>query len=340
MTADEISKVFKELRDGLVPLTQKCANATAGFNKSFLDRKVPIDIQRKLATDLCTVVGYDVTSDKAGGRIDEVEHPFTIGRYDDVRITVKYHENNFSSAVRAILHEAGHALYNQNLNLEFKYRNIGNSSSSGIHESQSRFIENMMGRSIEFWEYYLPKLNSITNNTFSDVALDHFVKGLNLVTPSKIRVDADEVTYSLHVIIRFEIERDLFSGKIEVSELPEVWNQKYEEYLGVKINDDSEGVMQDVHWGSMYFGYFPSYALGNVFDGMWFEKMNKDIPNWQSGLAKGDILPPIKWLKENIHIMSDLYDPVDLAKRVTGKELTSKPFLEYLENKYSNLFGF
>ncbi len=340
MTADEISRVFKELRDGLVPLTQKCADATTGLDTSFLKRKVPIEIQRKLATDLCTLVGYDTTTDKAGGRIDEVEHPFTIGKYDDVRITIKYHEDNFSSAVTTILHEAGHALYNQNLDPEFKYRAIGSSSSSGIHESQSRFIENMIGRSIEFWEYYFPKLNSTTNNVLSDIKMEQFVKGLNLVTPSKIRVEADEVTYSLHVIIRFEIERELLAGKIEVSELPEVWNQKYEEYLGIKINDDSEGVLQDIHWSYGYFGYFPSYALGNVFDGMWYDKLNTDIPGWQSALATGDILPPIKWMADNIHKMSDLYDPIDLAKRVTGKELTAKPFLEYLENKYSNLFGF
>ncbi|MHA1636971.1 MAG: carboxypeptidase M32 [Candidatus Thorarchaeota archaeon] len=340
MSAVEISKVFAELRNGLVPLAEKCATATAEVDASFMSRTIPKEMQRKIATDLCTLVGYDTTTKSAGGRIDEVVHPFTIGYYDDVRITVTYHEDNFTSAITAILHEAGHALYEMNLNPEWKYRAIGTSSSSGIHESQSRFVENMIGRAPDFWKYYFPKLNSFTENAFTDITVDSFVKGLNLVRPSKIRIEADEVTYSLHIIIRFEIERDLLAGKITVSELPEVWNQKYEEYLGVKINDDSEGVMQDTHWASGYYGYFPSYALGNVFDGMWLQKLNEDLPTWQSDLATGKVTPSIQWMADNIHMKSDLYDPLDLVKEVTGKEMTAKPFLDYVEKKYSALFEF
>ncbi|MFW9921348.1 MAG: carboxypeptidase M32, partial [Candidatus Thorarchaeota archaeon] len=301
MKADDISRAFSELRDGLVPLTEKYAEKTSGIDRSFLNVPIPIELQRKIAIDLSDVVGYDTTSEKANGRIDEVEHPFTTGYFSDVRITVKYHLNNFSSAVFAILHEAGHALYEQNFNPDWIFQPIGSACGMGIHESQSRFIENMIGRSPEFWKFYLPRLNGLTNNAFSNVKLDDFVRAINIVQPSKIRIEADEVTYSLHIIIRFEIERDLFAGKIEISELPDIWRQKYEEYLGIKIETDAEGVLQDTHWASGYYGYFPSYALGNVYDGLWYDQMKQDMPNWVDNLARGEIIPAVNWHKEHVH---------------------------------------
>jgi carboxypeptidase Taq len=340
ITSAQITKVFGELRDRLVPLTKKCTDATKDFDSSFLSKKVPIDVQRKIATDLSTLVGYDTVTDQAGGRIDEVEHPFTMGYYDDVRITVKYHEDDVSSAIYAILHEAGHALYEQNLNQEWKYTPIGANASYGIHESQSRFVENMIGRSPEFLKFYLPKLNKFTGGSFPGVDEATFIKAMNLVEPSLIRIEADEVTYSLHIIIRFEIERDLFSDKITVPELPHVWNEKYSEYLGIEVPDDTRGVLQDTHWASGYYGYFPSYALGNIYDGMLLDKMQKDLPNWLSGVTKGEILPPIDWMKKKVHLESAMYDPADLMEKVTGNRLTAEPFLEYVENKYSTIFGF
>jgi carboxypeptidase Taq len=183
-------------------------------------------------------------------------------------------------------------------------------------------------------------LNKITEGAFSQLETDEFVKASNLVKPSLIRIEADEVTYSLHIIIRFEIERDLFAGKIEVSELPSVWNQKYKDYLGLDVPDDAKGVMQDTHWASGYFGYFPSYALGNIYDGMFLEKLNKDMPDWLNQVGKGEIKPTINWLKENVHQKSSLYDPRDLAEKVTGMKFSAKPFLNYLEDKFSKLFGF
>ncbi|TFF96008.1 carboxypeptidase M32 [Candidatus Thorarchaeota archaeon] len=339
MRSADVSKMFEELRKGLVPLAKKCAEASSEIDTAFLDRVVPVETQRRIAEDLCKVIGYDISSENAGGRIDEVEHPFTTGYYDDVRITVKYHEDNVSSAIYAILHEGGHALYEQNLNPEWKFNALGIAASYGIHESMSRFIENMIGRSPEFLEYYKPRLDNFTD-VFADIELEQFTKAMNLVEPSLIRIEADEVTYSLHIIIRYEIERDLFADKVSVSELPQVWNEKYEEYLGLEVPDDAKGVMQDTHWASGYYGYFPSYAMGNVYDGMWLENLNKEVPNWVSGLKDGDIIPPIDWMKENIHMMASRYDPNDLVKHVTGKETSAKPFLSYLENKYSALFGF
>ncbi|MFX1483219.1 MAG: carboxypeptidase M32 [Promethearchaeota archaeon] len=340
MTSDQVTKVFSELRTKLVPLTKKCADASKDVDTSFLHREVPIETQRKMATDLTELMGYDTVSQQAGGRIDEVEHPFTTGYYDDVRITVKYHEDNVTSALFAILHEGGHALYEQNLNPDWKYTPVGTSASYGIHESQSRFVENMVGRSPEFLRFYLPKINRFTNGIFSDIDDTSFIKAVNMVKPSLIRIEADEVTYSLHIIIRYEIERDLFLEKLTVSELPHVWNEKYEEYLGVEVPNDTDGVLQDTHWGSGLYGYFPSYALGNVYDGMFLERLNKDVPDWLKKVKKGDISPPINWMSKNVHFLSALYDPADLLEKATGRKLTAKPFIEYLEKKYANIFGF
>jgi len=340
ITSAKISEVFGDLREKLVPLARKCAEASKDVDTSFLKKKVPIDVQRKIAKDLTNIVGYDISTDHAGGRIDEVEHPFTTGYFDDVRITVKYHEDNVSSMVYAILHESGHALYEQNLNHEWMYQMIGEAASYGLHESQSRFVENMIGRSSEFISFYLPRLNELTGGAFSGIKLADFNKAMNLVEPSLIRIEADEVTYSLHIIIRFEIERDLFSNKITVSELPQIWNERYEKYLGLKVPDDTRGVLQDTHWASGYYGYFPSYALGNIYDGLLLEKLDNDEPNWLSEIAKGNTKPALNWLSKNVHYYGSLLDPADLLKKITGKEMTAAPYLNYLQKKYSNLFGF
>jgi carboxypeptidase Taq len=256
MTAETIAKIFQELQRGLVSILKKCETAPKQPDIHVLERNVPIEVQRQIAKALAETVEYDVTSKEAGGRIDETEHPFTTGYYHDVRITTHYHEDNFVSAIFSVLHEAGHALYEQNLKQEWMYQPVGTACSSGFHESQSRFIENMIGRSREFWVYFLPKMKEIAGKVLSDIELDKFVHAINCVKPSKIRVEADEVTYGLHIIIRFNIERDLFADKIAVKELPEIWNQMYEEYLSVKVENDSEGVMQDTHWASGMYGIF------------------------------------------------------------------------------------
>ncbi|MHA2433652.1 MAG: carboxypeptidase M32, partial [Candidatus Thorarchaeota archaeon] len=222
ITSEEISRVFGQLHDRLVPLAEKCAEASQGVETGFLSRKVPIDVQRRVAVDIGELIGYDTTSDKARGRIDETVHPFTTGYFDDVRITVHYYEDKVPSMIYAMLHEGGHALYEQNFNRDFMYQPVGAAASFGIHESMSRFVENVIGRTPQFWGYYLPRLNNLTGGAFRGINLMDFVRATNLVRQSKIRIEADEVTYSLHIIIRFEIERDLFSGKTSVSELPQV----------------------------------------------------------------------------------------------------------------------
>ena len=340
MSAEAISQVFGELRDGLVAVLKKCMDAPKQVNTSFMRRKIPVEAQRKISNELAQYIGYDIASPQAGGRIDETEHPFTTGYYDDVRITTHYYEDNVTSSLFSVLHEGGHAMYDQGLRTEWMYQPVGSGCSLGFHESQSRFVENVVGRSREFWTYFYPKLKQLTGSTFNDVALDDFVRAVNQVRPSKIRVEADEVTYCLHVIIRFEIERDLIPGKIEVTDLPEIWNKKYKDYLDVDIENDSEGVMQDTHWASGYFGYFPTYALGNIYSGQLLAKLEKQMPNWRMRIAEGKFQNVRKWLTENVHTYGDLYNPADLIKKITGEHLNVKPYLDYLDKKYQWVYQY
>jgi len=340
MTATTITQVFNELQQGLTALLKKIQNAPNQPNTTILQHRIPIETQRQIAKALTETVGYDTTSPNAAGRIDETEHPFTSGYYDDIRITTHYHPENFTSSIFSVLHETGHALYEQGLPQEWKYQPIGSTCSYGIHESQSRFIENIIGRSREFWTSFLPKLKKITEPSLTRLELDPFVRAINQVKPSKIRVEADEVTYCLHITIRFQIERTLFENKIEVNQLPEIWNQKYEENLGLRIENDSEGVMQDTHWASGLYGYFPSYALGNIYSGQILAALAKDIQDWRSQLAQGNLKNIKGWLIKNVHSHGDLYDPTDLIRRITGKKLDAEPYLQYLQEKYSKLYGF
>jgi len=340
MTADAISRIFGELRSGLVEIVEKCVSAPRQPDVSILRRRVPVEDQRRVSEALAAFIGYDVKSKEAGGRIDETEHPFTTGYYDDVRITTHYHEDRFASSVFSVLHEGGHALYDQNLPREWMYQPVGTACSYGFHESQSRFVENIVGRSREFWSHFLPELKGLTGGVLSDLTLDGFVHAINKVEPSKIRIEADEVTYGLHIIIRFEIERDLFAGKVTVPELPQVWNEKYREYLGVEVEHDSEGVMQDTHWAGGSFGYFPSYALGNIYGGQLLAAMERDLPGWRSRIAAGSFAEVKRWLVDHVHRYGNLYDPADLIKRVTGEGITIEPFLRYLDEKYSALYGY
>jgi carboxypeptidase Taq len=340
MTAEAISKVFKELREGLISVLRKCEESPKQPDTSILNRPLSIAAQQKIGKLLADFIGYDTSSATSGGRIDETEHPFTTGYYDDVRITTHYYPNRFVSSIFSILHEGGHALYEQNLKQEWMFQPVGDACSMGVHESQSRFVENIVGRSPEFWTYFLPKLKQSAGNRLSDVKLDDFVHAINQVTPSKIRVEADEVTYGLHVIIRFNLERDLFADKIAVDELPQVWNESYSQILGVTVEDDSEGVMQDTHWASGLYGYFPTYALGNIYSGQILSRLDEDIQDWRMQVSVGDFGDVKQWLVKNVHSQGNLYSPPELIKNITGKELTVYPYLDYLNKKYSGLYGF
>ncbi len=339
VTAKKISKIFGELQQELKNLIAKIQSSRNQPQIEMLHVPVPIEKQREIAKTLTETLGYDVKSPDAGGRIDETEHPFTTGIYDDVRITTHYYLNNFASSVFSVLHETGHALYDQNVNPEWRFQPVCTHCSYGIHESQSRLHENIIGRSREFWINMIPKIKAVAPS-LSELKLESFIRAINTVKPSKIRIEADEVTYCLHIIIRFQIEKELFADKVSVSELPSLWNQKYREYLGLKIDDDSEGVMQDTHWASGLYGYFPSYALGNIYSGQFLETMQKQRPEWNNQLAKGNFESIRTWLARNIYAYGNLYDPGDLVRKITGKEPTVIPYMQYLTKKYSNLYEF
>ena len=340
MSSEAISKVFKKLKKGLISLLKKCETSPKQPDTSILNRPISTKTQQKIGKLLAEFVGYDVTSPKSGGRIDETEHPFTTGYYDDVRITTHYYPNRFASSIFSIMHEGGHAIYEQNLKREWMFQPVGEACSMGFHESQSRFVENIIGKSGEFWSYFLPTLKKMTGNVFSDLTLNKFVHAINHVKPSKIRIEADEVTYGLHVIIRFNLERDLFAEKITIDELPQVWNENYRKYLDVSVENDSEGVMQDTHWASGLYGYFPSYALGNIYSGQLLSSMENDLHDWRSQIAMGNFRNMKHWLVKNVHDYGNLYSPPDLIKIITGKELSVNPYLNYLNEKYSRLYEF
>jgi carboxypeptidase Taq len=333
-TREIVDGLFEELRDGLKPLIKAIVNSPKQPDYSLIERACPKDIQEKLSKELAKVTNYDLNA----GRIDETVHPFTTGYYDDVRVTTNYHLDDFSSSFFSVLHEIGHALYEQYLPQKHKYQPVGYSCSNGFHESQSRFIENFIGRSSEFWQYFLPKLKEITGGIFEDVELDPFVRAINRVIPSKIRVEADPVTYSMHVIIRHEIEKDLFAGKISFDDLPQIWNSKMKEYLGMDIENDAEGLLQDVHWSGGGFSSFPSYAIGNIIDGQLLWKMDQEIPDWRKDIEKGDLNKVLDWLKTKVHQMGNLYDPLELVKKITGEELSTKYYLNYLRKEYSRIY--
>jgi carboxypeptidase Taq len=339
MTTQRITETFDKLQHGLKPLLNKIQDSSKKPDTTILHKPVPVETQRQISQLLTQTLGYDTASPNANGRIDETEHPFTSGSYQDVRITTHYHLNDYANSIFSVLHESGHALYELNVNPQWMYQPVGGVCSYGVHESQSRFYENIVGRSREFWTGFLPKLQTVAP-ALAGVSLDSFIHAVNRVERSKIRIESDEVTYNLHIIIRYELERDLFGGKISVDELPQAWNQKYEDYMGVKIENDSEGVMQDTHWSSGLYGYFPSYALGNIYSGQIAAALTQALPDWRNQLALGNLKSLNTWLNENIHRPSDLYDPEDLIKKATGKNLDPQPFLQYLQGKYGELYGF
>jgi carboxypeptidase Taq len=244
------------------------------------------------------------------------------------------------SSLYAVLHEAGHAVYEQAIPKAWHFKPIGTSCSMGVHESQSRFIENIVGRSEAFWTYFLPELKQLVGGTLDDVDLPLMVRAANDVRPSKIRIEADEVTYSLHVILRFELEQQIIRGELETTDLPQAWDDKMDQFLGIEIENDSEGVMQDTHWASGLMGYFPDYALGNVYDGMFLECLERDVPSWRDAVASGDCSPVLDWMHQNVHEKGNTMDAVDLVQAVAGKPLDSQPFIDYLTGKMGGIYGF
>src|SRR3989344_305372 len=291
--------------------------------------------QKQIADFVLNKIGYDFSA----GRMDVAAHPFTIELgAGDVRITNRYSPHNFIESVMVAMHEGGHALYEQGIVREFDGTPLAGGVSLGIHESQSRFWENQVGRSREFIEYLEPTLLAFYPKQLEDATAEGLYRAFNRVHPSLIRVEADEVTYNLHIALRFELEEALINGKIKVADLPEVWRTKMKKYLGVEPKSDSEGVLQDVHWSHGSFGYFPTYTLGNLYAAQFTFFMKREL-----ALAKlireGDFGTILSWQRKNIHQYGSLYWPKELVKRVTGKPLSPDYFLDYLKKKYSEMYS-
>ena len=337
LTVDKLDKVFDELRDGIVSILKKINNSKKEICNVFEGKEFPNENQKRFCIKILKDMGFDFKS----GRMDETEHPYTLDMTNkDVRITNHYYLNDFTSAMFSAIHEGGHGIYEQNIPDSLEGTGLNVAASMAIHESQSRFYENIIGRNKAFCGYLYKEAKKEFPNQFDGVSEEEFYNTINKVQPSLIRTEADELTYSIHVIIRYEIEKLLINDKIQVSDLPRVWNEKYKEYLGIQPTSDKLGVLQDMHWSDGSFGYFPSYALGNLYGAQMLNQMIKDIPNMYEEISTGDLFSVYEWLKENVHECANLYDPNDLIRKITGEELQAKYFIEYLDKKYKEIYNY
>lgn len=335
LTVEKLDQVFDRLRKRLVPLVQAVSESQNKPDTSFLKGLFDKEQQKKMSLFMLKQMGYDFE----GGRLDESEHPFMTGlNLGDIRVTTKYLQDDVASAVFSSLHEGGHALYEQNIDKKLEGTPLARGASMGIHESQSRLWENMIGRSRPFWRRYFKDLQQHFPEQFANVDAEQFYLAVNKVENSLIRIEADELTYNLHVIIRYEIEKMLFNEGLAVKDLPEVWNAKYKEYLGVMPPNDSMGVLQDIHWSGGDFGYFASYSLGNMYAAQFIHAMRKDMPDLDSLIEQGNLAPIKEWLTDKIHKYGQSQTPAEIILRVTGEELNPDYLADYLEEKFKEIY--
>lgn len=331
----EIDALFSDVKEQLTPFIQKIFGKQKPDN-SFMfghfEHKKQWDFGEKILAQL----GYDFEA----GRQDLSEHPFTTSFSPlDVRVTTRVDENNFYDMLWSCIHEGGHALYEQGLSPDQYGLPCGEAISLGIHESQSRLYENNVGRSKAFWKANYAELQQIFPENLKNVTLDNFYKGVNIVEPSLIRTDADELTYHFHIMIRYEIEKQLIEGSIEVKDLKEIWNAAYKKYLNIDVPSDKKGALQDVHWSHGGFGYFPTYSLGSFYAAQFFHKAKKDLPNLESEIEKGNMTPLLNWLREKIHQHGKFYTAQEVCEKATGEKLNFAYFMNYARNKFGEIYN-
>ncbi|PAE24492.1 carboxypeptidase M32 [Bacillus sp. 7894-2] len=335
VTVETLDQVFGQLREKIVPLVQQISESQNKPDTSFLFEHFAKDKQRDFSLKVLDQMGYNFKA----GRLDETVHPFATGlNPGDVRVTTKYDEADFRTAVFGTIHEGGHALYEQNISSDLVGTPLCSGTSMGIHESQSLFYENFVGRHRSFWKKNYDLLKEYASGQFDDVSIDAFYRAINESKPSLIRIEADELTYPLHIIIRYEIEKGLFNDEIEVKDLPAIWNEKYEQYLGVKPDNNGEGVLQDVHWAGGSFGYFPSYALGYMYAAQLKNSMLKDLPNYDELLEEGNLMPIKEWFTKNVHQFGKMKKPLEILNEVTGEGLNAQHLIDYLYDKYGKVY--
>ena len=335
MTVEKLDQVFGALREKVVPLLAAIQASPHKPNTQFLKQTFEKEKQKQFSLFILKEMGYDFEA----GRLDETVHPFATGlNPGDVRITTRYLLDDVNSALFGTIHEGGHALYEQNISSDLIGTPLCTGTSMGIHESQSRFWENMIGRSRGFWSRYYGDLQKQYPGQFDQVTAEEFYRASNEVKPSLIRIEADELTYNLHIMVRYEIEKALFSGAARVADLPEVWNEKYKEYLGVTPSNNGEGVLQDVHWAGGAFGYFPSYALGNMYAAQFTRTLRRELPNYDQLISSGSLIPIKEWLSDKIYRYGKLLSPNEIIKEVTGEELNPDYLVQYFHEKFGDIY--
>ena len=323
---------FATLRDRIVPLLRAVMEKEPPED-GFLRRHCPVEAQRRFSDYLMEVLGLD----RAHCAIGETEHPYTLNfNNKDVRITTHYEENNLASSMYSVIHEGGHAKYELGISDDVQYTCLAGGVSMGVHESQSRFYENLIGRSLPFIQAIFPKMREFFPEQLSDVTAEQFYRAVNKVQPSLIRTEADELTYCLHIMVRYEIEKQLISGTLAVKDVPETWNRLYKEYLGVDVPDDRRGCLQDSHWSGGAFGYFPSYALGSAYGAQMLKNMEGDIDVW-GPVSRGDLSGVSGWLGDKVHRYGGLLEPAGVVKNACG-QFDPAVFAGYLEQKYTELY--
>lgn len=335
MTTADIGRTFRQLREALVPLVRRIRGA-GQVEHAFMLKNYPAAGQEAFGRQVLDAMNFDLSR----GRLDISVHPFTssLGP-DDVRITTRYHEDQVTSSLFSIIHEGGHGLYEQGLPTRFRGTRLHDAASLGIHESMSRFWENVVGRSRPFWHHFYPLAKEQFPEQLSGIDVDQFYKAVNMVRPSHIRVEADEVTYSLHVILRFELERMLVARELSVKDLPEAWREQARDLLGVVPEHDSDGVLQDIHWSGGAIGYFPTYALGNVYGLQFVATLRADMPDFDDRIRAGELGGIKAWLDEHIHSKGRTMTPKELCEDISGEPLGAHYFIDYLTKKYSEVYA-
>lgn len=334
LTTEQLDGVFAKLKPVLIDLVEKIKKSSVEVNPDLLKHPFSRKKQEEFALVILDKMGYDFEA----GRLDETIHPFAIGiNPNDVRVTTRYDENDFRMAVFGTIHEGGHALYEQNIDLDLYGTVLAEGASMGIHESQSLFWENFVGRSRAFWESHFKLFKDYAPDEFKHMDFESFYKAINHVEPSLIRIEADELTYSLHIIMRYELEKELIDGNLEVKDLPEAWNQKMEDYLGIRPENDRDGVLQDIHWAAGNFGYFPTYALGYIYAAQLEVAINEYL-DLDTMIRLGDFEPIKAWLTEYIHRHGKMKQPLEIIEDVTGEQLNPDYLINYLTRKYTDIY--
>lgn len=335
MDSDTAVKILDDVKDFLIPFLQEVKGSKVRIDSKKILGTFPIAEQIVFNEMIAQKIGFNLDA----GRLDTTTHPFAMGIHPhDVRITTRYKLEDALYSLGSMIHEAGHGMYEQGLPAEHFGTPLADSVSLGIHESQSRMWENIIGKSQYFWKHFYPKLQKKFPKPFKNISLPEFYTILNKVESSYIRTEADEVTYSLHVILRFEIEKELIEGTVAVEDLPKIWKDKMKTYFGITVPTDSLGVLQDVHWSCGLFGYFPTYVFGNLYASQFFAAMQKDIPDVYQKIGKGEFADINAWLTSHIHTQGKTYKAGELVKKVSGEELNSRYFIEYIKDKYKKLY--